>query len=163
MWEEYLLPSCICSCVFWRPMPHENLFGIQWISNPSTETQRKSTPALSNWRKSKSNWVMSSWYKSCVRGRKSVCGVEYPHARSFLGRHITSGALIPCIGRQKNRFWVPIYERVLWRKYDWLWKEKNVCCHHIFALVFSDALCTWRGREECVLGCEVCDGSLLPP
>ena len=64
--------------------------------------------------------------------QKSVCGVENPYPRSFLDRHVTSAALVTCIGRQKNRFWVPIYERVPWRKYDWLWKEcllpSYICC-----------------------------------
>jgi len=62
--------------------PHENLFGIQWVSNPSTENQRISTPSHSNGWKSESTLVGSyngtNKSQDWCRGRK-------PASKKILG------------------------------------------------------------------------------
>jgi len=69
---------------------HENLLGIQRVSNPSTEIQRISTPAHPNW------LVWSEWYKSSRRvytGPKTriqgVCRAEYHNVSVIVTNDIT--------------------------------------------------------------------------
>ena len=63
-------------------IPHEKLLGIQWVSNPSTENQRISTPAHSNGYKSEMH--VSSELMVQIK-QKGVYGVETLLPRSFLG------------------------------------------------------------------------------
>jgi len=64
------------------PYPHETLLGIQWASNPSTENQRKSTPAHSNGCKSETHVSLELMVQIKQKG---VHGIETLLPRSFLG------------------------------------------------------------------------------
>jgi len=58
---------CLLSFLFLFPRPHENLLGVQRVSNPSTGNQCISTPAHAWVVQFESTLLSSSWYKSDKR------------------------------------------------------------------------------------------------
>ena len=85
----YQYTICInTTYIYIQDMPHKKPLQTQQVSNPSTETQRISTPAHSSGCK----WEMH--FKSGLMvqiQRKGVYGVDNPRPRSFLGGRYTIG------------------------------------------------------------------------